>query len=147
MDLCFSIILVFSTLLLFFSFILLFFPSFTSTSSVMPKTAGIGDHVFEFACSGTLLKSVFTVSHDWKTWDLMCCWLDKCMKMVGFWLLQWKGAVYEWTQVHEGLRIRSFIPLGRGLWDKVKRKQKLRRHWVFWVCISGHSLVRSTKVM
>lgn len=34
-----------------------------------------------------------------------------------------------------------------GLWDKAKRTQKLRRHCCFGVCISGHSLVRSTKVM
>lgn len=34
-----------------------------------------------------------------------------------------------------------------GLWDKAKRRQKLRRHCCFGVCISGHSLVRSTKLM
>lgn len=33
------------------------------------------------------------------------------------------------------------------LWDKAKRRQKLRRCCCFGVCISGHSPVRSTEVM
>lgn len=34
-----------------------------------------------------------------------------------------------------------------GLWDKARRRQKLRRYCCFGVCVSGHSPVMSTKAM